>query len=158
MITRTNPLNIRQANDLDSENIKKVVFSALNEYGIAPDPASIDADLGNIENRYNDNGGFFGIIETDGQIIATVGLYRLDNLSCEIRRMYVLPAQRGKGHGRKLLEYSLAKAKGLGFRKVVLETASCFTQAITLYKKYGFTQYSPECLSPRCNQAFELNI
>lgn len=149
---------IREANDSDAENIKRVVFSVLEEYGLEPDSSSTDKDLDSIDENYKNNGGYFGVIEIDSDIVAAVGIYKIDSDTCELRKMYALPSQRGMGLGRKLLEHSLAKAKELGFNRVVLETASPLVAAISLYKKYGFREYRPDHLSSRCDQAFELRI
>ena len=148
-------MNIREARNSDAENIKSVVFNVLKEYGLAPDPGSTDKDLDDIENYYLANGGYFGVIEQNNKIVATVGIYKLNEKTCELRKMYALPNQRGNGLGKKLMEFSLNKAKELGFNRMVLETASPLVEAIALYKKYGFTEYSPEHLSARCDQAFE---
>lgn len=149
-------LKIREATNSDSEKIKSVVFEVLKEYDLDPDPGSTDKDLDGIEDYYCLNGGYFGVIEEDYDIVATVGIYKLSENTCELRKMYALPSQRGRGLGRKLMEFSLTKAKDLGFERVVLETASPLVEAIALYKKYGFTEYSPDNLSSRCDQAFEL--
>ena len=73
---------------------------------------------------------------------------------CELRKMYLHPEERGKGIGKRLLEHALFKAKELGFKKVMLETASELKEAIGLYRKYGFEPFEAEHLSTRCDQAF----
>ena len=151
-------LKIRESKNSDSEKIKSIVFEVLREYGLDPDPGPINQDLDGIENCYRLNGGYFGVVEENGDIVATVGLYKLNENTGELRKMYVLPNQRGKGLGRKIMEFSLFKAKDLGFERVVLETALPFVEAIALYKKYGFTEYSPDHLSSRCDLAFELYL
>lgn len=149
---------IRDANNADSEQVKQLVFTVLEEYGLSPDPDTTDRDLDDIEACYFSNGGYFGVIEKDHIIVATVGLYRLDEESCELRKMYIAANQRGSGLGRKLMEFSLKKARESGFKRILLETASPLKEAIALYQKYGFVEYSPEHLSARCDQAFELML
>jgi len=41
---------------------------------------------------------------------------------------------------------------------VTLETASVLTEAIGLYRSYGFVEYQPDHLSSRCDQAFVLQL
>lgn len=149
-------MNLRPATNADSEQIKYVVFTVLKEYGLKPDSNSTDKDLDSIEESYFSNNGFFGVIEIDSSIVATVGLHRVDQNTCELRKMYALPSQRGKGLGKSIIEFALSKAKELGYNRVILETASPLKEAIGLYKKYGFKEFSPEHLSSRCDQAFEL--
>jgi putative acetyltransferase len=151
-------VNIREAKNSDSREIKKLVFSVLNEYGLLSDPDNTDKDLDDIEGFYNNNGGFFGVVEEIHVIAATVGIIKIDSSTCELRKMYLSPNQRGKGLGKKLLEFSLSKAKELKFDRMILETAGSLKEAISLYKKYGFSEYKPNHLSERCDQAFELYI
>jgi putative acetyltransferase len=96
--------------------------------------------------------------EADGAIIASYGLYPIDEQTCELRKMYLHSSYRGKGLGKLLLEDALAKAGQIGFKRMTLETASVLKEAISLYKSYGFVEYEPEHLSSRCDQAFVLRL
>ena len=78
--------------------------------------------------------------------------------TCELRKMYLHRDYRGKGHGKRLLEHALAEARRLGFKTITLETASVLTEAILLYERYGFHPYQPPHLSPRCDQAYILEL
>jgi len=149
-------MNIRPATNADSDAIKHVVFSVLKEYGLSPDSNSTDKDLDAIEAFYFLKGGFFGVVDINNQVVATLGLYKVNEDTCELRKMYCLPEHRGKGLGKYLIEFALSKAKELGFSHVTLETASPLKEAIGLYKKYGFKEYCADHLSSRCDQAFEL--
>jgi putative acetyltransferase len=151
-------LNIRRANDNDSDKIKSVVFEVLGEYGLKPDTGSTDKDLDSIEESYQENNGFFGVVEEEGKIVATVGIHRVDTKTCELRKMYALPSQRGKGLSNSLMEFSIKKARELGYKRIVLETATPLKEAISLYKKFGFTEYIPDHMAARCDQAFELYL
>ena len=151
-------MNIRPATNSDSERAKYVVFSVLKEYGLQPDSSGIDQDIDLIEETYFCDDGFFGVVEVDGSIVATFGLQKVNTTTCELRKMYLLSCQRGRGLGKKIIEFALAKAKELGYSHVILETASPLKEAINLYKKYGFKHYTPEHLSWRCDQAFEIYL
>jgi len=150
---------LRPANNKDCEKIVDLVYSILREYDLKPDPASTDADIKDIEQSYFGRGGaFFVLEEKDGSIIGAYGLYPLEKQMCELRKMYLHSAYRGKGLGKLLLENALSKARQTGFRSVVLETASVLKEAISLYKSYGFVEYSAEHLSSRCDQAYILEL
>lgn len=151
-------MNIRPATNADSEAIKNVVFSVLREYGLTPDASATDKDLDTINESYFQRGGYFGVVIENDRIIASIGLYPESVDSCELRKMYCLADSRGKGLGKELLEFALAKARELGFSRITLETASPLKEAVGLYQKYGFVPFSSEHLSPRCDQAFELYL
>ncbi|MBU1095035.1 MAG: GNAT family N-acetyltransferase [Bacteroidetes bacterium] len=151
--------SLRSANNTDSKIIKKMVFGILNEYNLNPDPGSTDKDLDDIENEYLKNNGIFEVITDNfNKIIASTGLYKIDSSTCELRKMYIIKSNRGKGIGKFLLERSLLRAKELGYKKIILETASVLHEAITLYKGYGFKEYSGEHISRRCDQRFYLDL
>ena len=150
---------LRPANNKDCENITNLVYVILREYGLKPDPACTDADIKDIEYTYFCQGGTFFVLETeDSSIIGAYGLYSVEEHTCELRKMYLHKAHRGKGLGKLLMEDALSKAKHLGFERMVLETASVLKEAISLYKSYGFVQYNPQHMSSRCDQAYLLEL
>jgi len=151
-------LNIRPAKDSDTDEIKSLVFGVLREYGLQPDSGSTDEDLESIEAHYTRNGGYFGVVEEGSLIVATIGLFRVDETTCELRKMYILPNQRGQGLGKQLMEFALSKAREMGFKRVVLETASPLKEAIGLYRRFGFREFVPDHMASRCDQAMELNL
>ncbi|SCB57546.1 Acetyltransferase (GNAT) family protein [Rhizobium aethiopicum] len=54
--------------------------------------------------------------------------------------MGILPAYRGQGLGRKLIETTLLAAQGAGFMRIELDVYKDNTRAIALYEKLGFTR------------------
>ena len=146
---------IRSATNSDSAAIKELVFSVLKEYYLEPDTRGIDADLEAVEDYYFQNGWCFDVLlDSSGKIIGTVGLFRINEEICELRKMYLHPSERGKGLGTALLEHALQKATELGFETVTLETASVLKEAISLYTKYGLRPYNPDHMSIRCDQCY----
>jgi putative acetyltransferase len=150
---------LRVANNQDISAIKELVFKVLLEFGLHPDPSSTDADLNDIDANYLNHGGMFYVIENaDGQIVGTGGIALSSTKVCELRKMYLVPSVRGVGLGKKMLHLLLAESKKLGFQQVTLETASVLKHAIILYKAAGFLPYQPDHLSPRCDQAYKLDL
>jgi putative acetyltransferase len=131
----------------------------LVEYGLKPDPDATDSDLQDIEGIYLRRGGMFEIVETvDGTLLGTVGLYPVNEETCELRKMYFVHEARGKGLGRHVLEHAVASARLLGFRRITLETASVLEQAIRLYTRFGFRPLAQSHLSARCDQAYYYDL
>ncbi len=152
-------MNLRRATNRDRDLIKELIFNILQEYGLKTDTQTTDSDIQNIEANYNNRNGIFDILENnEGIPIATVGIYMIDDETCELRKMYLIKAERGKGYGKLLLNHAIKQAKELGYKRVILETASVLKEAIQLYQNYGFKKYSPEHLSNRCDQGFYLDL
>jgi putative acetyltransferase len=150
---------LRLANNKDCEKVANLVYDVLEEYNLESDPEATDADLKDIEHSYFERGGTFYVLEEkDGSIIGAYGLYPVDRQTCELRKMYLHSACRGKGLGKFLMESALSEARQLGFKRMILETASVLKEAISLYKSYGFVEYEPEHLSSRCDQAYLLEL
>ena len=61
----------------------------------------------------------------------------------EVKRMYVRPAFRGLGIGRRVLDRLVDHARGAGMTLVRLETGIDQTEAIGLYESVGFRRCAP---------------
>ncbi len=61
----------------------------------------------------------------------------------EIKHMYVPPEQRGQGIARALLEQLIAEARGIGYRRLRLDTTEFMTAAHSLYRSIGFEEIEP---------------
>jgi putative acetyltransferase len=152
-------LTIRDVSPADAPAVRRIVSDVLREYGLAFDPIVTDADLDDLPANYTDRGGCFRVIVNDrGDVVGCGGLYALGHGVAEIRKMYLQPAVRGRGWGRKLLEDLVAAAAALGFSRVTLETASVLREAVTLYRAFGFVETPCDHLSSRCDLAFSLDL
>jgi GNAT superfamily N-acetyltransferase len=67
-----------------------------------------------------------------------VGLRRLPNGAGEMKRLYTVPAVRGRRVGRLLAEGIVAAAKELGYAALVLDTLPFMSEAQALYASLGF--------------------
>ena len=98
------------------------------------------------------NGGAFLIGRIDGEAVACGGVARYDDVTGEIRRMYVVPAARGRGLSRRVLEALEDEARALGYSLVRLETGKLQAAAIGLYVSAGFgpiPRYGPFADDPK---------
>ncbi|HET7033443.1 MAG TPA: GNAT family N-acetyltransferase [Casimicrobiaceae bacterium] len=58
----------------------------------------------------------------------------------EVKRLYVQPAHRGEGWGRRLAEALIAEARAIGYRELKLDTLDWMDDARKLYAKIGFRE------------------
>jgi ribosomal protein S18 acetylase RimI-like enzyme len=77
-----------------------------------------------------------------------VGLRKLEDGICEMKRLYVRPALRGEGAGRALIEAVIAEAGAMGYRKMRLDTLPIMHEAQALYKRLGFLEIPAYLKSP----------
>ena len=152
-------MNLRPATNADGVAARALVFAALREHGLEPDPEGTDSDFADLEGVYLARGGAFDVLADDaGTIVGTVGLLPVDETTVELRKMYLAPDARGRGLGRRLLDHALARARALGFRRVTLETHTVLKTATALYRSYGFTPYTAGHVSKRCNATLALDL
>lgn len=80
------------------------------------------------------------LLARDGTRLIGAGFLKpLRDEACEIKRMYVLPDQRGNGLGRTILARLIDEAKSIGYEKILLDSACYMTAAHSLYRSMGFT-------------------
>lgn len=87
----------------------------------------------------NGKGGFY-VAYVGGQPLGCGAVRRIDDVTAEIKRMYVAPQGRGCGIGRRVLVELEAEARRLGVRRLVLETGPRQPEAMALYKGAGFVE------------------
>ena len=87
--------------------------------------------------------GTFLVGSEGGTDMACGGLKPLADGVGEVKRMYVDPAYRGRGHSRTLLKALVAHARQVGMREVWLETGTRQGPAVALYESEGFTPIPP---------------
>jgi GNAT superfamily N-acetyltransferase len=89
------------------------------------------------------DGGFIFLAESEGQIVGTVGLVKETSDVYELVKMGVLPASRGKGIGRLLIDKCILTAREAGAKKIYLFSNSQLQHAISLYREFGFVHVAP---------------
>ena len=94
-----------------------------------------------------------------GRLIGTAGFYREKNLkTCHKGRIwgvYVTPARRGAGVGKRMLQTILKRAEEMnGLEQVLLSVAATQTAAFRLYCELGFEMFGCEPRALRIGDQF----
>jgi GNAT superfamily N-acetyltransferase len=82
--------------------------------------------------------GCFLVVFEDGAPVAGGGLKRLDDEAAEIKRMFVVPEARGRGHASRLLKGLEDEARRLGYAIARLDTGEHQPQAQAMYERAGY--------------------
>jgi GNAT superfamily N-acetyltransferase len=93
-------------------------------------------------------GGQIFMAIRNGAAVGCCALHALGDGNWEIAKMAVAETERGRGVGRRLLEYAIDYAKARSSRRLYIETNSLLRNAIHLYESVGFRHVPPERTQP----------
>lgn len=99
-----------------------------------------EEEIAHLEEKYGRPGGRLYLAQIDGKTVGCIGLRRMDDSRCEMKRLYVRPRYRGLGVGRMLTEQILADARNIGYRQILLDTFPFLDTAVSMYRRMGFLE------------------
>jgi ribosomal protein S18 acetylase RimI-like enzyme len=112
----------------------------------------LEADLHGLPGEYAPPRGALLLAEVDGMAAGCCAMRPLDSSdyanACEMKRLFVKPAFRGLGLGRKLAEGILERAQQAGYACVLLDTLDDMESARALYEDLGFEAIPPYYYNP----------
>jgi putative acetyltransferase len=134
----------RRIEAIDDVQVAALIRTVMPEFGASGAGfAILDPEVDAMSAAYARPRAGYWVLELEGAIVGGGGYAQLAGAevdTCELRKMYFLPAARGRGAGRQLLETILAAAKDDGFTRCYLETLRTMTAAKRLYEAAGFVK------------------
>jgi putative acetyltransferase len=125
-----------------NKDLANLIRSVLVEYRAdRPGTVFTDPTTDNLAALFDISGGIYFVLLVEGKVAGGAGIYPTPNLpkqTCELVKMYLLPAYRGRGFGKQLMIKCLLKAEELGYKYCYIETMQELKEAVQLYIKYGF--------------------
>ncbi len=97
-----------------------------------------DEEIKHPESKYGGPYGRLYLAYCDGELSGCIGLKKIDEQNCEMKRLYVRPQFRGKKIGSRLVEKVITDAKEIGYKYMLLDTFPFLKPAIHMYTKFGF--------------------
>ncbi len=124
----------------------KPFFRDYHKYLMEKDPAlrkflvmqSYDDETEHLHEKYGHPEGGIYIATVDDNDAGCIAFRKLDDETCEIKRVFLYDEYRGLGLGHKMMEHVISDAKKCGYKTIVLDTLPVLTEALGLYKKLGF--------------------
>ncbi len=99
-------------------------------------------------------GVFLVVEDDDGDVIGCGGLRRIQrrpetlDVRFEVKHLWLAPAARGRGAGRRLLDELERRAAEFGAQEVVLDTNASLEAAGGLYRSSGYVDIEPYNANP----------
>jgi ribosomal protein S18 acetylase RimI-like enzyme len=136
---------IRAAGPDDLETVRTL----LREYA---DGLEVDLSFQDFDSELADPLGFYELVLLANE--GCVALRRIDERTCEMKRLYVRPSARGSGLGRRLAKAVIAEARRRGYSRMLLDTLPTMTAARGLYLSLGFRETEPYRYNPVPGSSF----
>jgi putative acetyltransferase len=128
---------IRAAQDLTRE-FTTWAFTLDHVTGEEPTFEKLEEELAGLDAYFAPPKGLLLLAVKDGQPAGCVALKRHDASTCELKRLYVRPTNRGQGIGRELVRTLVENARQDGYERIVLDSHVSMKAAHALYRSFGF--------------------
>ena len=102
------------------------------------DIQNYDEELEHLETKYGLPHGRLYIAYYDDKLAGCIGLRKIDEQNCEMKRLYVRSEFRGKRIGNRLVRQIINDAIQIGYAHMLLDTLPFLQSAIHMYRQYGF--------------------
>ena len=111
--------------------IAELQLEYVDRYG-GPDETPVDPT------DFEPPNGLFLLAKNAEQVVGCAGLRRHSDRDVEVKRMFIRRPFRGRGWSRELLRLIEDEARGLGFRRMIMETGLAQPEAMRLYVTSGY--------------------
>ena len=128
----TSPALVAEARALIEEYSRGIGFSL--------DFQDFARELESLPGEYAPPRGALFLARIGARYAGCVGLRPLDEVTCEMKRLFVRPEFRDRGIGALLARHLVAEGRRLGYRRMRLDTVPSMTAALGLYRRLGFRE------------------
>jgi ribosomal protein S18 acetylase RimI-like enzyme len=116
---------------------------------------SFEDELKNLPGKYAAPTGRLFLALAGEKIAGCIALRKIDDETCEMKRLFVREDFRGSGAGKKLIRKLIADAQEIGYKRMLLDTLpDKMPKAVALYRLYGFREIAPYYENPHKQTLF----
>jgi ribosomal protein S18 acetylase RimI-like enzyme len=137
----------------ESAELVKVARRLFEEYaaGLGVDLCfqNFERELAELPGAYAPPYGRLLLAFHESEVAGCVGLRKIGDDTCEMKRLYVRPHFRGLGIGRSLALKIIEEARSLGFARMCLDTLPRqMDEAVKMYRSLRFREIEPYYRNP----------
>ena len=126
--------------DADYETARELFLEYSDWLGVDLCFQGFSEELAGLRQHYGSPAGCLILARDEAGVIGCVGVRRVSDDVCEMKRLFVRSGFRGTGLGRRLASEAVRAAARLGYGRMVLDTLETMTAARTLYASLGFEE------------------
>src|SRR5208337_576465 len=130
------------------EEVRRLLREYEASLGVSLCFQGFERELAELPGEYAPPGGRLWMALAADQAVGCVALRRVDDETCEMKRLYLRPGFRGRGAGRLLAVAIIGEARKIGYKKMRLDTLAEMREARTLYESLGFKRIEPYYHNP----------
>jgi ribosomal protein S18 acetylase RimI-like enzyme len=143
----------------DLEDVRTLFLEYADSLNFSLCFQDFDAELSRLPGQYAPPKGRLYLCRVNGEPAGCIAVKPLDESICEMKRLYVRPAFRGRKIGLLLALRLINDARRIGYRAMRLDTIASMERAMGLYRSLGFKEIPPYYENPIPNAVyFELEF
>ena len=137
------PIDLEQANRINREYLEWCVEESRSHLGETLDLEALYSHSQTDQGAFLADSGRLLLAKEDEVAVGIACLKKIRDDTCEIKRMYVQPAYRGRKIGEQLLNRLIDEARMIGYSRVLLDSDPYMTRAHGIYRSMGFVETDP---------------
>ena len=139
IVVRPRGMQIRQASTDNEIAIARTLFQEYAAWlGVDLAFQGFGEELAVLPGVYSPPRGRLLLASEKGETAGCIALRPVAELACEMKRLFVRPAFRGRGVGKMLAERVVEEARMIGYASMKLDTLPSMGAARRLYEALGF--------------------
>jgi GNAT superfamily N-acetyltransferase len=132
----------------DLDTVRELFREYVEGLGVDLSFQSFEEEVGALPGKYAPPRGRLLLAWSDAQPVGCVAMRPIDEVRCEMKRLFVRPQARGTQLGRRLAERICQEAREAGYSRICLDTLATMTSAQKLYESLGFAPIEPYVFNP----------
>ncbi|MFW5927938.1 MAG: GNAT family N-acetyltransferase [Thermoplasmatota archaeon] len=139
---------VESYDEQDISEIRDIFIEYRKDLGLDLSFQEFQDELEELPGEYSPPEGSILMAKDEDETVGCVALRKINEDTCEMKRLYVKPDYRGEGLGKKLALSIIEKAREKGYGKMKLDTLTTLKKANELYRSIGFEECEPYRYNP----------
>ncbi|MCL2051324.1 MAG: GNAT family N-acetyltransferase [Lachnospiraceae bacterium] len=132
----------------------EMLYEVRSDIGDYLDLQNYHHELEHLEEKYGHPDGRLYIAYADNNAAGCIGLRKLNETECEMKRLFIRPEYRNLGIAHQLAEKIINEARQIGYQSMLLDSLPELIPALKFYEKLGFYRIPAYNDSPVTNTVF----